>query len=128
MLLETLTILLNLDTKDAEVSIDKLRDSFYNLVRVGTKIVQAFGLKSLIDSFVGANSSVITLTNTLGEDYNTVRLWGEAVKTVGGDLRSFSSSLLNINSNIEQFAFITFSFTFLYANLHLSLCSLLQLL
>lgn len=104
MLLDTLTILLNLDTREAEESINKLREGFNNLIKVGTNIFQAFGLKKLLDSFIYVNSNLNTLTNTLGEDYDTIQLWGEVIKTVGGDVDSFNSSLASINSSIEQFA------------------------
>ncbi len=104
MLLDTLTILLNLDTKSAEESINKLKESINGIAKVGSNIFQAFGLKKLLDSFVAVNANLNRLANTLGEDYDTIQLWGEAVKTMGGDVNSFNSSLVTINSNMEQFA------------------------
>lgn len=100
MLLDTLTILLNLDTKSAEESINKLKESINSIVIVGTNIFQAFGLKKLLDSFITVNTNLNRLTDTLGEDYDTIQLWGEAVKTVGGDINSFNSSLITINSKV----------------------------
>ena len=52
MLLDTITILLKLNTKSAEESINKLKESINIITKVGTNIFQDFGLKRLLDSFI----------------------------------------------------------------------------
>lgn len=104
MIIDQLLIGLGIDAEDAHKEVEALEKGFDNLIKIGSRVAGAFGVKKIIDGFREINRTVTTLSSNLGEDYETIQVWGEAVKTTGGSVDGLNSSLETLNSGIQEAA------------------------
>ena len=104
MIVDQLLIALGLDATEAKKEVQDLEKGFNNLLKIGTSIAGAFGVKGLLNNFIQVNREITTLSNTLGEDYEQIQVWGEAVKTTGGNVQGLESSIQSLNEGIQQTA------------------------
>ena len=101
---EDLYISLGLNTKEAEKKLQQFQNSFKTLLSIGGSLAGVFSLSNVINKFVETNKSINNLSNSLGESYQDIQAWGNAVQSVGGEVSSFNSSLTSLNNNIQQIA------------------------
>ena len=101
---EDLYLSLGLNTKEAEKKLQQFQNSFKTLLSIGGSFAGIFSLSNVINKFVETNKSINNLSNSLGESYQDIQAWGNAVQSVGGEVSSFNSSLTSLNNNIQQIA------------------------
>lgn len=103
-IVDSLLIALGLDTKEAQRELNNLKGSFNELLKIGGSLVGIFSISSMVNSFIETNDKVNQLSMSLGENYEEIQAWGEAVKHVGGSIGGLESSLTSLNAGIQQIA------------------------
>ena len=104
MLIDEILISLGIDTKQAQNNLNKLQNTFTELLKIGGSFAGLFSLSSLANSFIETNKRVSNLSQSLGENYEEIQAWGNVVKNTGGDVASFESTLTTLNNGIQQIA------------------------
>lgn len=104
MLINEILISLGIDTKQAQQSLNKLENTFSELLKIGGSFAGLFSLSSLANSFIETNKRINNLSQSLGENYQDIQAWGNIVKSVGGDVASFENTLTTLNNGIQQIA------------------------
>ena len=104
MLIDEILISLGIDTKQAQNNLNKLQNTFTELLKIGGSFAGLFSLSSLANSFIETNKRVSNLSQSLGENYEEIQAWGNIVKNVGGDVASLENTLTTLNNGIQQIA------------------------
>lgn len=104
MLIDEILISLGIDTKQAQNNLNKLQNTFTELLKIGGSFAGLFSLSSLANSFIETNKRINNLSQSLGENYEEIQAWGNIVKNVGGDVASFEGTLTTLNTGIQQIA------------------------
>lgn len=104
MLIDEILISLGIDTKQAQNNLNKLQNTFTELLKIGGSFAGLFSLSSLANSFIETNKRVNNLSQSLGENYEEIQAWGNIIKNAGGDVASFESTLTTLNNGIQQIA------------------------
>ena len=104
MLIDEILISLGIDTKQAQNNLNKLQNTFTELLKIGGSFAGLFSLSSLANSFIETNKRVNNLSQSLGENYEEIQAWGNIIKNVGGDVASFEGTFTTLNTGIQQIA------------------------
>lgn len=104
MLIDEILISLGIDTKQAQNNLNKLQNTFTELLKIGGSFAGLFSLSSLANSFIETNKRVSNLSQSLGENYEEIQAWGNIVKNTGGDVASLENTLTTLNNGIQQIA------------------------
>ena len=102
MLIDEILISLGIDTKQAQNNLNKLQNTFTELLKIGGSFAGLFSLSTLANSFIETNKRVSNLSQSLGENYEEIQAWGNIVKNTGGDVASFENTLTTLNNGIQQ--------------------------
>ena len=104
-IVESLLLRLGLDTVQAQSGLRELKGSFSELLKIGGSFAGLFFLVSaMANSFIETNNKIDQLSQSLGEDYEQIQVWGEAVKSVGGNVEGLQGSLTSLNTGMQQIA------------------------